>query len=128
MSNLKKPACASKRDVLELATLRYIFSNTSLMVLNTQSTPWTVESVTISFIYNRILEPKARVIATDTGDLLLGLVNPPFYFHFLQSRGTFSTLIKKDFVNINIPCRYIYLLHKWHSFQANHEKIHRGMS
>ena len=25
MSNLKKPACASKRDVLELATLRYVF-------------------------------------------------------------------------------------------------------
>ena len=25
LSNLKKPACASKRDMLELATLRYIF-------------------------------------------------------------------------------------------------------
>ena len=24
ISNLKKPACASKRDVLELATLRYV--------------------------------------------------------------------------------------------------------
>ena len=25
ISNLKKPACASKQDVLELATLRYLF-------------------------------------------------------------------------------------------------------
>ena len=42
MSNLKKPACASKRDLKELATLRYInlIFNVSLLELNGLNPEW----------------------------------------------------------------------------------------